>query len=594
MRKALGRAAWSVLGHVAVMVGAGAFPRDAQAQQSRNVDLPRFEPSAPGDRFFGVPSPDTPGRMVLRGGVVLDYARNPLIISDSDGNTVGRVVAHQMLLHLTAGLALADRVGLTLDLPLGLVNRGDGTFEAGTFTGASAFASPGGAGVGDLRLGARLMLVGASDRPFELALGGYLWLPTGSRNDFLTDARLRGQVHVIAGGQLDRFVWSAMIGPTLRSAQSYGGVRTGSQLSWGAGAGILLGAARGVQVGVETQGGVTLVDSTRSSNSEALLGVKARVVPALEVGLGMGRGIALGLGTPDYRGLFSAIYTLVIARPHASASRESRPMPADRDGDLVADELDACPDVSGRTSDDPKRNGCPLPLDADGDQIADDVDACPRQAGRPSDDAKTNGCPLPLDADGDQISDGDDACPHLAGVKSADPGTNGCPADSDGDGFRDDQDACPHEKGVDDADPAKRGCPKLVRVTRDEILILEQVEFDTNQATIKSASDALLASVAQVLREHPEILAVEVQGHTDDRGKKARNAILSQGRASAVVGMLVGQGVEAGRLSAKGYGQDAPIASNEDEEGRRKNRRVQFLVTSRKNADGNPPARTEP
>ena len=486
-------------------------------------------------------------------------------------------------------------MGLTLDLPLALVNHGDGTFEAGTFTGASAFASPAdAAGVGDLRLGARVRLVGASDQSFRLALGGYLWLPTGSRNDFLTNAEVRGQVHVIAGGQVERFIWSAMVGPTLRSTQSYGGVRTGSQLSWGAGAGVLLGAARAVQVGVETQGGVTLVDSTRSSNSEALLGVKARVVPALEVGLGVGRGIALGLGTPDYRGLFSAIYTLVLARPHASASRESLPVPADRDGDLVADQLDACPDVPGRPSADPKRNGCPLPLDTDGDQIADDVDACPRQAGPSSDDARKNGCPLPLDADGDEIADGDDACPQLAGVKTADPGTNGCPADSDGDGFRDDQDACPHEKGVDDADPAQRGCPKLVRVTRDEILILEQVEFDTNQATIKSASDALLASVAQVMKEHPEILVVEVQGHTDDRGKKARNAILSQDRATAVVGTLVGQGVEAGRLSAKGYGQDAPIASNEDEEGRRKNRRVQFLVTSRKHADGNPPARTEP
>lgn len=135
-------------------------------------------------------------------------------------------------------------------------------------------------------------------------------------------------------------------------------------------------------------------------------------------------------------------------------------------------------------------------------------------------------------------------------------------------------------------------------MTGKEIVILEQVQFDTNKATIKSASDALLTSIAQVMQEHPELLGVEVQGHTDTKGTRKRNALLSQGRADAVVKALISRGIEGGRLSAKGFGQDAPIASNDSEDGRQQNRRVQFVVmatnVTTKPASGESTSRTEP
>jgi outer membrane protein OmpA-like peptidoglycan-associated protein len=153
-------------------------------------------------------------------------------------------------------------------------------------------------------------------------------------------------------------------------------------------------------------------------------------------------------------------------------------------------------------------------------------------------------------------------------VPTADPKTNGCPPDTDGDGIADDKDACPNEKGVPDPDPKKNGCPTVVRVSEKEILILEQVQFDTAKATIKKASAKLLDEVAGVLREHAEIARVEVGGHTDASGVKVQNQRLSQARAEAVVRALVERGIDKARLVGKGYGQEQPIATNDTKEGR--------------------------
>ncbi len=173
----------------------------------------------------------------------------------------------------------------------------------------------------------------------------------------------------------------------------------------------------------------------------------------------------------------------------------------------------------------------------------------------------------------------------MKGVRTDDPKTNGCPPppkDTDGDGITDDLDACPNEKGPPDPDPKKNGCPRSVRVTDKEIFILEQVQFDTAKATIKKVSDRLLDEVAGVLKEHPEIKKIEVQGHTDNRGVRLQNKLLSQQRADAVMKAMIKRGIAPSRLTAKGYGQDVPVADNTTDEGRQKNRRVQFTILEKK------------
>jgi outer membrane protein OmpA-like peptidoglycan-associated protein len=102
------------------------------------------------------------------------------------------------------------------------------------------------------------------------------------------------------------------------------------------------------------------------------------------------------------------------------------------------------------------------------------------------------------------------------------------------------------------------------------------VYFDTDKTTLKPESDATLSEVASLLKIDRS-LKLEVSGHTDNSGSSAHNMTLSQGRADAVVGALVGKyGIDKTRLVAKGYGDSKPVAPNTDDVGKAKNRRVEL------------------
>jgi len=81
-----------------------------------------------------------------------------------------------------------------------------------------------------------------------------------------------------------------------------------------------------------------------------------------------------------------------------------------------------------------------------------------------------------------------------------------------------------------------------------------------------------------VLVNHPEVRKVRIEGHTDSRGSARMNQRLSQGRAEAVMNYLLGQGIMAARLEARGYGENKPIAPNSSRRGREQNRRVEFTI----------------
>jgi OOP family OmpA-OmpF porin len=117
-----------------------------------------------------------------------------------------------------------------------------------------------------------------------------------------------------------------------------------------------------------------------------------------------------------------------------------------------------------------------------------------------------------------------------------------------------------------------------VNVTETKIEIKEQIQFDKSAAVIKPESFALMDEIAKVLKDHEKIKKVEVEGHTSAEGDAAANMKLSDDRAKAVMKGLIERGIDAKRLSAKGFGITKPIGDNNDPAGRVKNRRVEFTI----------------
>lgn len=131
------------------------------------------------------------------------------------------------------------------------------------------------------------------------------------------------------------------------------------------------------------------------------------------------------------------------------------------------------------------------------------------------------------------------------------------------------------------ASPAPQPVPK-VELSENKIELKEDVKFHGGKADIKDESFGLLREVKDLMMSRPG-LEIEVGGHTADVGdsaeKDALELQLSEDRASAVRTWLVTEGVEEHRVTAVGYGDTRPVASNDTPEGRAKNRRVEFVVT---------------
>jgi outer membrane protein OmpA-like peptidoglycan-associated protein len=206
-------------------------------------------------------------------------------------------------------------------------------------------------------------------------------------------------------------------------------------------------------------------------------------------------------------------------------------------------------------------------------------------------EVETSTDPLSSDTDGDGLVDGAEDANHNGAVDAGEtdpriPDTDrgGVPDgwevqnsrnaldpaddDSDRDGVLENVDECPNTPEGETVD--ERGC-----IVMRERITLDGITFAFDSAEILPASEQTLQRALQILKDNPDV-RVEVAGHTDNVGNANYNRNLSRQRAGAVREWLVGQGIDGGRMTVRGYGSSQPATSNDTEEGRAQNRRIEF------------------
>ena len=517
----------------ALLLPALLLPALARAQ-SEDIDTQRFAPRATTGGFLQTEGSDVRYPIdPFSLGLWLSYGHNPLVrVADDD--VVRQIVGHQLALDLTASYAFSTWFELGLHVPLAYLS-GDDASEAA---------------LGDVRLLPKFRFLSDSKDGIGLAL--------------LLDARLPSHTSGFYGGArlpalaprllLDhRFGLSGFragidVGVLIRKATEYRNVTAGSELVAGIGLGYRFdGGQSPVELMLDVRNAVGLTETDREEVAlEGLLGLGVDASREWKIHAAGGLGLLQGFGVPTARAIVGVRWEPSPNDPDRDGVRS----PAQKEGALVSEE---------RAQDEPKGSA-----DGDEDDPGASVDAV--------DDAAREAA----------IRGGYDACPDLPedfdGVEDED----GCPeGDRDGDGVLDYLDRCPNEaetiNGFEDDDGCEDEGPAQIVIEEGRLTILETIRFEPNSSKIDKSSHRIMDQIVLTLRKHREI-NIAIGGHTDSTGPRAFNKRLSRDRARSVRQYLLGRGIPPARLSARGFGPDQPIADNDSEQGRSKNRRVEFLV----------------
>jgi len=582
----------------------------AWAEESYDIDVQNFRPAMDSKGFISLDRSKALGTLEPSIGLYLNYAFKPLRqkIDGEQRELLESYGTGDFVLAL--GFFNLFEVGAALPI---VIIRGDGD-------GPGREDQIAGDGFGDMRLNLKLRILDREAYPVGLALVPSLLLPTGEAGIFASHGKMSILPKLVIDWDLGSRVGMALnLGARLREKRSLersvsfedenGQLHTlaredpiilGNELLFGFGLGVQVFKER-LEFILESFGSSPLEGGAQRANPlEVLAAFRFFLSGNSYLSLGASHGLMAAYGDPDLR-LFAGILF--------------EPSTGDRDGDGLPDDIDSCPDdpedkdlfedqdgcpdldndkdgildINDLCPNDPEdfnrfedHDGCPDDTrDRDGDGVVDSKDLCPDEPEDQDNFQDEDGCP-DLDNDGDGIPDRHDDCPDQAEDPDGFKDEDGCPElDNDGDGILDRRDRCPNKpenfNGIEDED----GCPeapKKIVITGGKIRALEKIYFETSKAVIKSESYEILSQVAETLQANPQISKVEIQGHTDSRGKASYNLRLSERRAAAVRTHLIEQGVEGARLVARGYGEEEPIDPSENVQAYSKNRRVEFVI----------------
>jgi outer membrane protein OmpA-like peptidoglycan-associated protein len=548
-------------------------------QYTTQIDLNQFRPAELATDGFATSTADGQGHKRFGIMVYIDYNDDALVFEQAGNGTTSSVVHRQLTGHINWNLGLWDHLVLYMDIPYHfIIDAGSGAPEGlpGGGTGPNAYLLPNGGHFGDIYFGARGNILGTRDDIFELALQATLTVNTSSLAD--NQQKYAGQLDKspYIGGWFEllmTFNAGDIVRIPIQAGYKLGNtngrdvaqnLHVGNEFTFGGGLLFMLGQDK-FMLSAEAFGRTAANKGadfwTREQTPvEVLGGFKYLHPKGFVVGVSGSAGVTAGYGAPDWRGIGMIGYTMPGVEPIL-----------DIDGDGILDDVDQCPNEPEDFDGFQDEDGCPDP-DNDGDGVLDVNDGCPNDAEDIDGFQDEDGCPDP-DNDGDGILDVDDQCPNEPGTLE----NKGCPdPDRDGDGVPDRVDNCPDVPGTVE----NHGCQnaQLVVIGLGQLEILEKVYFRTGSHKLQKRSFALLDNVAEVLKAHPEIELVRVEGHTDSTGNLKYNMRLSKMRATTVVRYLVGRGkVSKDRLIPEGFGPTRPIVPDaKTKEELAQNRRVEF------------------
>ncbi|MCL2778347.1 MAG: hypothetical protein FWD73_10110 [Polyangiaceae bacterium] len=386
---------------VACVAALLATPTMAHADQP-SIDARTWRPSTDPSASMVVEPVMTPGPGVLSFAGFANYAYRPVTLSNSGvGMNSLRPVNHALGFDAVANLGIGTRLAVGADIPLVAYQTGQTGSPGLAATGSSSDKVPKSA-MGDIGLTIKGTLLPNDAGGFGLAGIGLVTLPTGDRSSFAGEGSVNASARALAEYTLLFASVQASLGYHLRTnhhtwpAPEIGGYRFGNEVPWSLGIMVRPGvlgidsdnrqrweiAAHGAlpagPVGPFGSG-----DPGSSALSPVLLGASNRI----ELGhyrdafvlVGAEVGLNQAIGTPVVRGIVSIGWA---------------PRDHDRDHDGIPDDVDQCPDIPEDKDGFEDDDGCP-DIDNDNDGILDKDDACPNVAGVPSTDPKKNGCPAP-------------------------------------------------------------------------------------------------------------------------------------------------------------------------------------------------------
>ncbi len=605
------------------------------------IDAQRFKPSIGLNGMVVTDTSETLDPLDFGGFLYLHYDKDPFVKKGSDGSEeklLGNVFYGDAV--FTMGVIRKLEIGLVL--PFSLYSSSDSSVS-----NVSKFS------LGDIRLGIKYAIPGMMVKNLGMGFKLNIYVPTGDKESFNSSDGINIQPGFLINYRLDKVLFAFNMSYMMKlSDAEMDDVNLNDEL------GFKLGGKYFVSDDIEAVlelFGAFQVASPFNKKEETPLELLASAnyyLGNIKLNGGVSAGLVSGVGTPLFRILVGAGYVqrdndcdkdgilnkddkcpdkaedkdgfedtdgcpdldddkdgILDVQDKCPNKAEDKDGFEDTDGcpdldndkDGIADKDDKCPDVAETVNGIKDDDGCPdEDPDTDKDGILDAQDKCPNKAEDKDGFEDTDGCP-DLDNDKDGILDAEDKCPNKAEDKDDFEDTDGCPdLDNDKDGILDTQDKCPNKaevyNGYKDAD----GCPdkgkQLVKINVEtkKIEILQKVFFKFGSADINPKSYKLLKTVAGIVNDSKSIKNIIVEGHTDDLGNDNNNKKLSQKRAESVVKYLIKQGVSKEKLTAKGYGEEKPLApvksliekSNDEKSYNLKERKV-FLKKLKKNRSMN-------